>query len=201
MLPELAALESMPDLPGDRVTLRGIRYEDAPQLHAVFSDPAAMRYWSAPAHTALVQTEEMIAQIHRGFEDRSLLQWGIARNEDGRLLGTATLITAGDQPRAELGYILGSAHWRQGLGGEAQRLVIGFAFDELRLHRLDADVDQRNVASVCSLERLGFRIEGLQRERWLVAGERSDSVMLGLLASEWAARQETQPSSRPVMRP
>jgi RimJ/RimL family protein N-acetyltransferase len=38
---------------------------------------------------------------------------------------------------------------------------------------------------VHSLERLGFRIEGLLRERWLVSGERSDSLMLGLLASEW----------------
>ena len=187
MLPELAALDSMPVLAGERVTLRELTAEDAPQLHAVFSDPVAMRYWSDPPHTALLQTEELIASINRDFEDRSVLQWGIMRNEDGRVLGTVTLLTAREQPRAEIGYILGSAHWRQGLGGEAQRLAIDFAFGELNLHRLEADTHPRNVASIRSLERLGFRIEGLQRERWLVAGERSDSLLMGLLASEWRA--------------
>ena len=197
MRPELVSLDSLPALRGRRVTLRAIEQGDAPQLHAVFSDPVSMRHWSDPPHTALAQTEEMIASINRGFEDRSVLQWGIARNDDGRVLGTVTLLTAREQPRAELGYILGSEHWGQGLGGEAQRLAVDFAFSELNLHRLEADTDPRNLASVRSLERLGFRIEGLQRERWLVAGERSDSLMMGLLASEWRA---TQPRSRPVMR-
>ena len=175
----------MPVLSGERVTLRGLSFDDAPQLFAVFSDPVAMRYWSDPPQTALVQTEEMIARVHKGFEDRSALQWGITRNEDGLVLGTVTLATAKEQPRAELGYILASAHWRQGFGGEAQRLALEFAFDELHLHRVEADTHPQNVASVHSLERLGFRIEGLLRERWLVSGERSDSLMLGLLASEW----------------
>ena len=62
-----------------------------------------------------------------------------------------------------------------------------FAFRDLHLHRLEGDTDPRNVAAVRSLERLGFRIEGLQRERWIVGGERTDSVVLGLLAHEWEA--------------
>ena len=108
------------------------------------------------------------------------------------LLGTVTLLPAREQPRAEIGYILGSEHWRQGLGGEAQRLAIDFAFGELDLHRLEADTHPRNVASIRSLERLGFRIEGLQRERWLVAGERSDSLLMGLLATEWRGGRRLQ---------
>jgi ribosomal-protein-alanine N-acetyltransferase len=186
MLAELTALASMPVLTGEKVTLRGIAAADADELFAVFSDPRAMRHWSEPPHASPAQTEEMIASINRGFEDRSTLQWGVARNPDGRLLGTVTLLTAAEQPRAELGYIIGSEHWGHGYGGEAQRLAVDFAFHALRLHRLDADTDPQNIPSVRSLERLGFRIEGLQRERWLVAGERTDSLMMGLLASEWA---------------
>jgi [ribosomal protein S5]-alanine N-acetyltransferase len=127
----------------------------------------------------------MIAGIHRGFAERTVLQWGVVRNADGRLLGTVTLMPAGGQPRAELGYILGRAHWGQGYASEAQRRVIDFAFTELGLHRLEADTHPANARSVRSLERLGFRVEGVLRERWLVAGERSDSVILGLLATEW----------------
>jgi RimJ/RimL family protein N-acetyltransferase len=46
-----------------------------------------------------------------------------------------------------------------------------------------------NLASARSLARLGFRKEGQLRERWIVAGEVSDSGLYGLLASGWAARQ------------
>ena len=144
-----------------------------------------MRYWSEPPHPSRERTAELIGEVLEGSGDRLYLQWGISRNDDGRLIGTVTLVPERDQPRAEIGYILGSEHWRQGYGGEAQALAIDYAFGTLGLHRVEADTHPQNVASVRSLERLGFRIEGLQRERWLVAGERSDSLLLGLLASEW----------------
>jgi len=55
----------------------------------------------------------------------------------------------------------------------------------MQLHRLEADIDPRNAASAKTLERLGFRREGLMRERWIVEGVVSDSAVYGLLASEW----------------
>jgi RimJ/RimL family protein N-acetyltransferase len=156
-------------------------------LHEVFSDPEVMRYWSEPPHPDRARTAEMVESILADVESREVLQWGIERIDDGRLLGTVTLIAQGSQPRAELGYILGRDHWGQGYAGEAQRRVIEFAFDDLGLHRLEADTHPDNAASLRSLERLGFRREGTLRERWIVAGEACDSAVLGLLASEWRA--------------
>ena len=65
--------------------------------------------------------------------------------------------------------------------------LIAFAFDELALIRLEADVDPANVASLALLEAMGFRREGLCRERWIVDGVVQDSLMLGLLARDWRA--------------
>jgi RimJ/RimL family protein N-acetyltransferase len=55
------------------------------------------------------------------------------------------------------------------------------------LHRVEADTDPRNAASLALLERLGFVREGILRERWIVGGEVADSVLLGLLAADWRA--------------
>lgn len=87
--------------------------------------------------------------------------------------------------RAEIGYALARAHWGHGYMGEALQALPGFAFTDLDLHRLEADIDPRNAASAAALARLGFIQEGLLRERWIVAGEISDSALYGLLRRDW----------------
>ena len=64
-------------------------------------------------------------------------------------------------------------------------IVIDHAFDDLGLHRLEADADPRNARSLRLLEDLGFTREGYLRERHLIGGERQDSVLFGLLRSDW----------------
>jgi len=63
--------------------------------------------------------------------------------------------------------------------------VLRHAFDALDYLRIEADVDPRNTASCRLLETLGFRQEGLMRERWHVQGEIQDSAIYGLLAREF----------------
>ena len=67
-------------------------------------------------------------------------------------------------------------------------MLLDFAFRDLGLRRLEADVDPRNAASIRSLERLAFRREGYLRERWCVGGEVQDAIFYGLLRREWEAR-------------
>ena len=68
---------------------------------------------------------------------------------------------------------------------EALTVLLDHAFSSLGLRRIEADVDPRNQGSLNTLEALGFRREGYLRQRWRVAGEIQDSVLMGLLASEW----------------
>jgi RimJ/RimL family protein N-acetyltransferase len=58
----------------------------------------------------------------------------------------------------------------------------------MNLHRLEADVDPNNAASIRSLERLGFQREGYLRERWHVGGGIQDAIFFGLLKHEWQRR-------------
>ena len=136
--------------------------------------------------TAPEQAAGYIAQIGDWFASRGGLQWGIALDDDdGRIIGTVTLCAfALDHRRCEIGYALGADHWGQGLAGEAVARALAFAFDELDLARIEADVDPRNDASIRLLERLGFQREGLLRARWRVAGEVQDALVYGLLRED-----------------
>jgi len=95
--------------------------------------------------------------------------------------------------RAEIGYHLAASAQGKGYMHEALSRFAAHLFDALRLRRLEAEIDPRNVPSAKVLERLGFQREGLLRERWRVAGEISDSAVYGLLARDWQAQADPAP--------
>ncbi len=181
--------KQLPTIDAARVRLRWLTEADMDAIYAIFSDRVMMRFWATPAMNARSEAEEYLARIHAGFEGKTLFQWGVERKEDTRIIGSFTLFRLDAvNGRAEIGYGLGSEHWGKGYMNEALTAAIGFAFGELKLRRLEADVDPRNANSLRILAKMGFEREGLLRERWNVGGEIQDTVMLGLLSKEWRAR-------------
>ena len=177
----------IPRLKTERLVLRDLRAADATALFAHRADAEATRYWSTPPWTEMSQAEAHLRKAREPAVETGWLQFGVERRADGALLGTCSLFDHhADSRRAELGYFLGRPYWGQGFAHEAATAMIEHAFGPMNLNRIEADVDPRNVASVRLLERLGFVREGLMRERWIVAGEVSDSLFYGLLATDWA---------------
>jgi len=185
VLPE--SQDRLPTIAAERVRLRWLTREDIDALFEIFSDDVAMRYWSAAPLADVDEAAGLLDEIHACFERRELFQWGVALQDDDRVVGTCTLTRLDvENRRAEVGFALARAHWGNGYMREALAALIHWAFDDLELHRLEADVDPRNAASIHLLERLGFRKEGHLRERWLVCGEVQDSLIYGLLHRDWA---------------
>ena len=169
-----------------RLTVRPLTIADAPSLFAIFSHPEVMRYWSSAPYTGLAQARTMVLNVQEGYRTGEFLQLGIERRSDAALLGTCTLFSfSASNRRAEIGYAQGRPYWGAGYMHEALTALLDYAFGALDLHRLEADIDPRNRASAHTLERLGFRNEGLARERWIVNGEISDTAWYGLLSREW----------------
>lgn len=176
----------LPIIPAQRIRLRGLSRLDVDAIYEIFSDPAVMRYWSTTPlpdkAAAETLTEEIIHDVNQG----KMMKWGVALNSNDRVIGTVTLFNIDlENGRAEVGYALAQAYWRQGYINEALQVLFKFAFEVLRLRRLEADVDPRNQASIRTVERLGFQQEGFLRERWHVAGEIQDALFYGLLKRDF----------------
>lgn len=184
----LAGLAAAPRLAGERARLRPPRTDDVEPLYAMYSDPEVMRYWSRPPMTSRAEAEAQLARYAEGFARREALTWTVTTRDDDTLVGTCALFHLDPMHRrAEIGYALHPRHQGRGLAREAATLLLDWSFGALGPHRVEADIDPRNLASRGLLLRLGFRSEGLLRERYLVAGEISDTEWFGLLAREWRA--------------
>jgi ribosomal-protein-alanine N-acetyltransferase len=178
--------ERLPTINTARLSLRWISAKDVDDFYGIYSNPEVMRYWSTPPLPDRSAASKLISEIHEGFERRELLKWGIALRSEDTLIGSVTLFHLDfTHRRAEIGYALGRPYWGKGYMQETLRAVISYAFEVLNLHRIEADVDPRNAASIRTVERLGFQREGYLRERWQVNGEIQDALFYGLIRPDW----------------
>jgi len=188
--------DRLPALAASRVVLREIAGGDTADYFAIFADPQVVRFTNSEPLESLAEAHSRMAEIRARLDAGKVLEWGIARLGDNRLIGSCKLFHLEPQHRrAEIGFALGRESWGQGYAREALITLIEFAFGPLHLHRLEADVDPRNTASLHALEKLGFQQEGVLRERYIINGEIQDTVFLGLLARDWSPPTEPLPAT------
>ena len=179
-------------LVGERVTLEPLRDDDLEALYAMQSDPEVCRYLLYEPRTR-EQVEEVLARDAgrtRLAEPDDYLQPAI-RDEHGRFVGTMYLVLKSvDDRTAEIGWILLPDAQGRGYAAEAARLLLDFCFEQLELHRVYAELDPRNTASVALCERLGMRHEGHFVEDMFLKGEWTDTGRYAVLEREWLARPD-----------
>ena len=140
-----------------------------------------MTWWSSGPHKSIAETETYISW--NANEDEGHYCWAITENGD-LALGWVILIPKREGVH-EIGYILRPDYGGKGFAREAVRAAINFGFSELALRRIFADVDPDNKASARLVEKLGFTLEGCLRAEWETHIGVRDSLIYGLLASDW----------------
>ncbi|WP_237059286.1 GNAT family N-acetyltransferase [Microbulbifer sediminum] len=164
--------------------MRWLKPADLPALQRLFGNPEVVRFMALSQLETRADTEQFLESIVEGFLEGSLYQWGL--DVEGQLVGTCTL-AAIDRANGhgEIGFALARAYRGQGIMARAVRALLEFAFGPLGMHRVEADVDPRNTASIRLLERQGFTREGLLRERYREEGGFQDALIYGLLRRDW----------------
>ncbi len=110
---------------------------------------------------------------------------------DGSVVGEVNLnnVQRGAAQNATLGYWIDQRHAGQGYVPEAAVITLRYAFDELRLHRVEVCIVPRNRNSRRVMDKLQLREEGVARGFLEIAGTWEDHVRYAITAEEWAARR------------
>lgn len=173
----------------ERLALRWLTPDDAPDQFSLFSDPQVTRYWSTPAWTDMAQAHAFVDSALADYASGDGLRFSIMLRDSDTFLGSVKLYDFFEQNRrCDIGYALLPAHWGKGYLAEAMVALLDYAFGTLNLNRIEADIDPRNEASAKLLDKMAFQKEGYMRERWIVNGEICDTAFYGLLKRDWLAR-------------
>jgi len=177
--------------PAGRVVLRQLVAADVPAFAAYRALPEVARYQGFDSYT-VKQAADFVARNLQTTIPPAPGEWvqiAIARADTDELLGDCALHLNGHDPRlGEVGITLDPRWQGQGYAREALLGLLGYCFGQLRLHRVVANTDTRNLASVRLLESVGMRREGHFRQNGWFKGEWCDEFQYALLGSEWAAR-------------
>jgi ribosomal-protein-alanine N-acetyltransferase len=116
--------------------------------------------------------------------------FGFGIFHEGRFTGEVTLssILRGPFQNGSIGYWIDEDMAGEGLIPESVVVVLQFAFETLRLHRIEVAIIPRNAASRRVVEKLGLRSEGVALGFLEINGEWEDHVRYAMTSEEWAAR-------------
>lgn len=127
------------------------------------------------------------------FEKGNALGFLVLRNADSSLLGVINIndIVLGGFRCGSLGYYGNAMYAGRGFMSEGLALVLDHAFAALNLHRLEANIQPDNAASLALVQRLGFRKEGFSPAFLKIGGVWRDHERWALLSEEWLAAHNT----------
>ncbi|MBZ9979306.1 GNAT family N-acetyltransferase [Mesorhizobium sp. BR-1-1-10] len=150
-------MKAVPRLTTPRLVLRTPGERDIPAWFARASDVESASLAGDPVADDISAGARWLALARQQFADGRAIKWSIDQTGVADAIGTITLSFGADDARsAALGFVLGRAHWGQGLGSEAAREVVRYAFESLALEQVTAEAAARNVASLRILAKLGF---------------------------------------------
>lgn len=176
----------LPPLETPRLLLRRITMRDAQDIFSYSCDPEVARHVLWDAHRSIFDTRSYIKFILRQYREAQPSSYGIVLKATGHVIGTIGFMAySQENSTVEVGYSLARSAWNQGYMTEALRAVLRLSFEEMRIHRVEAQHEVDNPASGAVMRKCGMRHEGTLRGRIFNKGHFSDVELYAMLRSDW----------------
>jgi len=177
--------------PAGPVRLRAFVEDDLPFLDRLCTDPDMLGEFEWPGFTD-PRTQRKRWE-NDGYISAEASAVAVVR-EDGVVIGLVTWTPCGFPSGVsyEIGVGIAPEHRGQGFGTAAQDLLVDYLLDHTTAHRIEARTNDANIGEQKALERIGFRQEGLMRDRSFLRGKYVGVLVYGLL------REERRPQGDPA---
>lgn len=172
-----------------RLVLRILPQTAAGQVLRFYLDNQEIFEQCEPERPKNFYTEEfqrtlLHCEYHLAVKQSAVRFWVFEKNSEQQVIGTVSMqnIRRGPYQSCELGYKFDHRFWGRGYARESIYQAVSVAFDDMKLHRIEALVLPDNLPSQRLLETLGFHKEGIKKQSVLLQGAFRDHEVYALLA-------------------
>lgn len=172
------------ELGNDFVRLHRATPQDAEALYAALNDEDVWRHVTNPPADATV-----LGRVIAGAESTGRYIW-VVTNSSGEVVGTSSYLEVSpENARLEIGWTLyARSVWGTDINPATKLVLLGHAFDDLAVGRVQLKTDVRNHRSQQAIARLGAKYEGtLRRYQRRRDGTMRDTVLFSITAEDWPA--------------
>ena len=155
---------NFPNIKTSRLHLRQITEADLENIFSGLSHPEVIKYYGVN-YSSLEDTWQQLEWYAELERTHSGIWWAIILAESHRFCGALGYNNLSrEHKKAELGFWLLPEYWGRGYVQEALEVVLEYAFQKLKLHRIEAFVETENISSQKALQKQHFQQEGILRD-------------------------------------
>lgn len=147
----------------NRCILRRFEMNDSYSVfNSYTSNEEVAKYLNNNAHKKIYETEFMISEFKKNYNNLNYYNWIIINQYNNNVIGTISLHEVDIfNEKAEIGIIIAPKFQKKGYAKEVLNAVIDFAFNKLRIHRLEAKIMKDNIPSNNLFKELNFKFEAI----------------------------------------
>ncbi|BDB55715.1 GNAT family N-acetyltransferase [Flavobacterium ammonificans] len=170
-------------LKGKNIYLRALEPNDLEFVYAMENDQSIWEVSNTQTPYSRFLVKQYLENAHQDIYEAKQLRLAICQDEDFPALGLIDLFDFDPQNRrAGIGIVIQSINDRnKNIGSEALHLMIQYAFHNLNLHQLYANIATDNLASLALFTKFGFQEIGVKKDWTLVNGTFKDEALFQLL--------------------
>jgi len=170
-------------LKGENIYLRALEPNDLEFVYALENDETIWEVSNTQTPYSRFLIRQYLENAHQDIYEAKQLRLAICKEEDFPAIGLIDLFEFDPKNnRAGIGILIGSNENRnQGIGSEALGLLIQYAFHQLNLNQLFANIDVENESSISLFTKFGFEKIGVKKQWNLVDGKYKDEALFQLI--------------------
>ncbi|MGG0655398.1 GNAT family N-acetyltransferase [Rummeliibacillus pycnus] len=170
------------ELNTQRLHLRRMEVSDSHSLFKIWSDPDVTKFMNISSFTREEQAKGMIELLEELAQASEAIRFSMIEQKSNEIIGTCGFNSLDfENAKAEIGYDIAKAYWGMGYAPEGINALLNYAFETLKLNRIEAKVEPANVNSIKVLQKLNFTFEGTLRQYEKSKGNFIDINMYSLL--------------------
>ncbi|SHG99940.1 diamine N-acetyltransferase [Flavobacterium micromati] len=173
----------MKTLKGKNIYIRALEPNDLEFIYAIENDQSIWEVSNTHTPYSRFLVKQYLENAHQDIYEAKQLRLAICQDQDFPAVGLVDLFDFDPKNnRAGVGIVIqGNEHRNQNIGSEALALLIEYAFSNLNLHQLFANIGTQNVASTALFTKFGFEMIGVKKEWTLINGTYKDEAIFQLL--------------------